>query len=147
MSNHRKENSASAHKNLHHKNKGSRYVFPLFVCFLGGFFTLFFLLLLGAWAVSRSDHPILLIGFAVTSLLLAVVVLGRLIGKAFPQERGFMGLIGGILCSLLLVGGNLLFFGQPVTMQSLAKYLLLPFVTMGVAFTGSIQGRKRKRSH
>lgn len=123
------------------KQSGS-FLFPALVCTAGGGLVSGIAAALFALAFSMIDLPELAVtAGALAALVLGALVTGRLCGLAFPEERGIMALICGLVLVLILVVLNLIFFREPVTAFSFAKYgaVLLP------AFLAAVLTRNRRK--
>ena len=116
--------------------------FPAVACMVAGGVVSGVLAALFALVLSLVDLPEMAVTVGIL-LILAVgaAVMGRLCGRAFPGDRGIVALICGLAMVLVLVALNLIFFREPVTGYSFAKYgaVLLP------AFLASVLTRSRRR--
>ena len=128
------------------KQSGS-FLFPALVCTTGGGLVSGISAAVFALVFSMIDLPEMAVtAGALAALALGAAVTGHLCGRAFPEDRGIMALICGMVLVLILVLLNLIFFREPVTAFSFAKYgaVLLP-AFLAAALTRNRRKKSKKR--
>lgn len=136
-----------AARNNNSKKSAKGFFFPMFVCVIGGELVTIVLAGFFAFIFALVDLPdVVVTGFVFVALILGALVTGHLCGKAFPQERGTMAIICGLMMTLILVLVNLIFFREPITAMSFAKYaaILVP-VFLSAAMTKASKTKNSKK--
>lgn len=122
-------------------------VFPVVVCIAGGELVTVILAAFFSFVFALVDLPeIAVMVFVFVALIFGAVVTGRLCARAFPEERGTMSIICGLMMVLILVLANLIFFREPITALSFGKYaaILLPaFLIAAVTKPARSRGKKK----
>lgn len=125
-------------------NKGNNYLFPLLICVAAGIMVTVLITLLCSIFITKVDSTALVTVFAFLALFIGAFVGGYLTGMAFRKEKIFMGLVSGLVFSLLWVLLNLLFIREPVTILSIIKYAMIILTSVGATFFVKPVKKKRK---